>query len=230
MMKIHTICLSATFVVALLSTSVSAGTIAHPLDFPPGPPPIVSGPGLGIASVPIVSTLSIDNDNQPGGPGLDNNIDVNLKRFDFNDYIDMEFTVLPSNGTTEYRVVEFVDNNTGVPWSGYRLQLGFGTGPGFIPASAFPVALDFDAPLYDFPPASTAMVISTTSPDELVFSGFHGSAAEQYSFRIDVPNLPTGIPGIGGAFTLRQTPIPIPEPSAFALVAAALIGFVRLKR
>ena len=226
MMKIHVkICLGATLVIALLVNSVSAGTITHPLDFPPGPAPTVSGPGLGLASAPIVSTLSPNNDNQIGGGPTDNNIDVNLKRFDFNDYIDIEFTVLPSQGgVTEYRVVEFVDNNTGVPWNGYRLQLGFGTGPAFaLAAGAF--GLDFDAPGYDSAPTSSAMAITSMTPDELVFSGFQGVGAQQYNFRIDVPDL-SGI----GHFTLRQSPVPVPEPGTMGLLAVALIGFIGLKR
>ena len=56
---------------------------------------------------------------------------VPLKRFDFNDYIDIEFLVVPSQGVTEYIVSEFVDNNTGLDWSSYHMQLGFGVGGGF---------------------------------------------------------------------------------------------------
>ncbi len=233
MMKIHTmVCLSAALAVAIMTNSTSAGYITHPLDAPPGPAPSVSGPGLGVGSAPIVSTLTVDNDNQIGGGLDDNNIDVNLKRFDFNDYIDFEFTVRPTNGTTEYRVVEFVDNNTGVPWSGYRVQLGFGTGAAFMPVSsvAGAPALDFDAPGYDSAPGSPGAVVTTMSPDLLVFTGFQGAGAKQYSFRIDVPNFPTSVPGLGDRFTLRQTPIAIPEPGTLALVAAAVIGCMSLRR
>jgi hypothetical protein len=233
MMKNHMkLFVGATFVVALLLSSASAGTITHPLDFPPGPAPTVSGPGLGIAVVPIVSTLSPNNDNQPGGPGLDNNIDVNLKRFDFNDYIDIVFTVIPSGvvggpvSTTEYRVVEFVDNNTGVPWVGYTMQLGFGSGGAFAPSGgAF--GLDFDAPGFDPPPSSTAMAISSMTPDTLVFSGFHGAGAQQYNFRIDVPDFP--IPG-PTTFTLRQTPVPIPEPGTWVLAGLTFAALAWVRR
>jgi hypothetical protein len=218
--------------IALSSGSVLAGTITHPLDAPPGPAPTASGPGLGVASAPIVSTLTPDNDNQIGGGPADNNIDVNLKRFDFNDYIDMEFTVRPSQGTTEYRVVEFVDNNTGIPWSGYQVQLGFGTGAAFVPVSslALPPALDFDALTYDSAPSSPGSIVTTLSPDLIVFTGLHGAGAKQYEFRIDVPNLPTSLPGIIDKFTLRQTPIPIPEPTSVALLALAFVGVLGLKR
>lgn len=216
----------ATLLVAISTISTSAGVITHPLDVPSGPAPVVSGPGLGLASVPIVSTSSPNNDNQPGGPGLDNNIEVNGKRFDRNDYIDIEFTVRPSGLTTEYRVVEFVDNFTGLPWIGYRLQLGFGTGGAFAPAGgAF--GLDFDTGFPDPPPTSTAMTITTHTPDTLVFSGFHAGGLQQYNFRIDVPDFP--IPG-PTTFVLRQTPIPIPEPGTLVLAGltfAALVWFRR---
>jgi hypothetical protein len=233
MMKIHTkVCIGAALVVALVANSALAGTITHPLDVPPGPAPTVSGPGLGIASVPIVSTLSEGNDNQTGGGPSDNNIDVNLKRFDANDYIDIEFTVRPSTNPqappTEYRVVEFVDNNTGLPWVGYRVQLGFGTGAAFTladPSAADPIRLDFDAPTFDFPPSSSAMGITSMTANELVYSGFHAAGAQSYNFRIDVPNL------VGReTFTLRQIPVPIPEPATIGLLAVALMGLIGLKR
>src|SRR5687768_9375679 len=104
MMKVHMkFSVGAAMAIAVMANSALAGYITHPLDLPPGPAPAVSGPGLGVGSAPIVSTLTLDNDNQVGGGPADNNIDVNLKRFDFNDYIDFEFTVRPTNGTTEYR-------------------------------------------------------------------------------------------------------------------------------
>jgi hypothetical protein len=180
-----------------------------------------------LVSVPLVSTPSPNNDNVPGVLP-DNNIDVNLKRFDFADYIDIVFSVSPSAGTTEYRVEEFVDNNTGVPWTGYVMELGTGFGPGFTTVGV-PAGLDFDDPTYDTPPTSTAMTISTLTANQLVFSGFHAAGAQQYSVRIDVPDLPAVI-GLLGQFTLRQYPIPVPEPSALALVGMALVGLAWNRR
>ena len=86
--------------------------------------------------VPAIVTLNADNDNQIGGGATDNNIVIPLKRFDANDYIDIVFTTDFSQGTTEYKVTEFVDNNTGVAWSAYKMQLGTGTGATFVPFSA----------------------------------------------------------------------------------------------
>lgn len=237
MMKIHTnVFVGAALVAAVLTSSAAAGVITHSLAVPPGPDPVASGPGLGLVSVPIVITQTPNNDNQTGGELLtDNNIDVNIKRFDFNDFIDIEFSVRPSGilggftDVTEYRVVESVDNATGLPWVGYRMQLGFGTGANFTPAGgAF--GLDFDTPDKDAPPSSTAMTVVSHTNDEIVFSGFHGAGMQLYSFRIDVPDLFNTDDPLLGAFTLRQIPVPIPEPSAVVLAGLAMIGLAWQRR
>lgn len=174
------------------------------------------GPGLGFVSVPVINTPNPDNDNQPGGPGGDNNVTVPLKRFDNVGYIDIEFLVAdsPGNRVTEYRVSESVDNDTGFNWIGYRMELGFGVGDNFKPSTAGD-GLDFDFPDYDSAPSSSAfaLVDTTINEDTLLFTGgVHGLPLENYTVRIDVPDL------AGGRFTLRQTPI-VPEPSSLALLA-----------
>ena len=60
-----------------------------------------TGPGLGTVSVPVVLTVNIDNDNQPGGPGGDNNITVPIKRFDHTGIIDIVFNVVPTTTTRD---------------------------------------------------------------------------------------------------------------------------------
>jgi hypothetical protein len=186
----------------------------------------VTGTGLGLGFVPPINTLSEGNDNQPGGPGFDANIIVPIKRFDSTGVIDIEFAVRPSQplaGTTEYQVFESVDNNTFINWSSYTIQLGFGTGITF--AQSLPGdGLDFDAPGFDTFPASSAFGSVAPGEDILVFSvGVQTTASEVYSFRIDVPD------GIS-SFTLRQFPIPVPEPGTLALAAGALVGLAIMKR
>ncbi|HEX4413068.1 MAG TPA: PEP-CTERM sorting domain-containing protein [Lacipirellulaceae bacterium] len=177
-------------------------------------------------SVPAIITANPNNDNQLGGGSDDNNIVIPLKRFDANGYIDLLFTTSPSQGTTEYKVTEFVDNNTGLNWSKYTMQLGFGTGSGFKQASPSDI-IDFDAPNYDTPPTSTGLPSVSTNPTVLVFSGgTQGTGAQTYTFRLDVPDLLDG----GTQFTIRQQPTAIPEPGTFALAALAALGFCVRRR
>jgi hypothetical protein len=178
------------------------------------------GPGLGTVAVPAIVTVLPNNDDVPAPGVLDNNIFVPIKRFDFNGYIDIEFTVAPSGGTTEYRVFESVDNNTGVDWSGYNMFLGYGVGAAFVPSGPAD-GLDFDAPLFTLAPVSSALPIVGLGADVLTFSGgTHGSGAESYQIRVDVPDVTTLPPGFGN-FTLRQIPVPVPEPSSLVVVGLA---------
>jgi len=188
------------------------------------PAPVASGPGLGTVLVPPFFTLSPNNDNVPDLNRPDNNIFVPLKRFDHVGYIDIEFFVTPSDGVTEYQVFESVDNNTGVPWSSYRMELGYGTGAQFQPSQPGD-GLDFDFPHYDLPATSSRLPTIVVRPDEdtLIFNGAqHLSGAETYRFRIDVPDVPTA--QFFSRFTIRQIPIAVPEPASLMLVGIALAG------
>lgn len=206
--------------IALLAaaTSASAGMITGVTVFPG--PTHGFGPGMGFLNVPIILTPSPDNDDQPGGPGADNNITVPLKRFDFPGYIDIEFLVSNTNGITEYKVSESVDNDTGVNWTQYRMELGYGVGAAFVPSTGAD-DLDFDAPLYTpAPSALPPFTVVSTSPDVLIFSGgVHGLGLENYQIRIDVPNI------TGGKFTLRQIPI-VPETNLLAWAALGVVGLL----
>lgn len=189
-----------------------------------------TGPGVGgVTVVTVFPPLNPNNDNQDGTtPALDNNINVPIKRFDAFGYIDIEFSVTASGFTSEYLLIESIDNNTGIPWSGYTMQLGFGTGAGFTPSTAGDF-LDFDAPLFDPTPTSAAFpVVMAPNEDLLVFSGgTHGPGQQVYRVRIDVPDfvLPGGTPM---TFTLRQTPVP--EPGALVFSGLAVLGLVGLAR
>ncbi|MEM9185207.1 MAG: choice-of-anchor F family protein [Planctomycetota bacterium] len=184
------------------------------------------GPGGGVAVDPVVLTVSEGNDNQPGGPGGDNNIVVPLKVFDTPEVIDIVFSVVDSSpsGTTEYRIVQSVDNDTGLPWDGYTLVLGFGSGGAFTPSPADD-GLDFDFPELDpTEPESSAFSSVLAGQDTLVFSfGFQRSGAASYDFRIDVPD------GIN-SFTLRQFPSAIPEPSSVLLALLPFAGAIAKRR
>ncbi len=208
---------------ALLATHVAiapatAGTIASAIP--------ASGPGIGLVAVPNILTLAPNNDNEVGPTS--NNIAIAVKRFDANGYTDIEFNVLNSDSVTEYLIFEAVDNNTGLPWINYTMQLGFGTGAGFQQSAAGD-GLDFDAPNFDGGvPMSTVYPSVVTGEDLLTFGGgIHAAGLQTYQVRIDVPNLDGQRLG---RFTLRQTPVPIPEPATLALAGVAVIGALCVRR
>ena len=207
---------------ALLASTADAGLI------PIGGADPATGPGMGSVEVPVILTLSSDNGNQTGGGPTDNNMIVPVKRFDNAGYIDIVFHVTPTNGVTEYKVFESVDNNTLTNWSSYLMELGFGSGAGFI-SSTPGDGLGFGAPNYAPPLASSAFSTIVKSEDLLAFTnGTQGTGSETYQFRIDVPNLS----GDHTTFTLRQIPVPVPEPSSCLLLLCALtcIWFYRKRR
>lgn len=141
--------------------------------------------------------------------------------------VDIILTVINSGGTTEYTVVEGVQNNTGVDWTGYRIELGFGSGAGFIPSTPGD-GLDFDTPApssaVDFNPGPGWPTVTALSEDELVASGATISDLTYVGniiFHVDVPD------GIS-TFTIRQQPIAVPEPTSGVLLALA--GFAAIRR
>ena len=203
---------------SLLASTASAGMITSVQMFGTE---AGTGPGMGTVAVPIILTPDVNNANQTGGGALDNNFIVPIKTFDNAGNIDIVFHVTPTNGVTEYKFFESVDNNTGTNWSGYIMELGFGTGGSFT-ATTPGSGLNFDFPTFDTPPVSTAF--STVIPGEntlLFTNGIQGTASQTYQFRVDVPNSPDGS-NRGYSFTLRETPIPVPEPSACLLLLGGL--------
>jgi hypothetical protein len=93
-----------------------------------------TGPGLGTVDIPVIDTPNPNNDNVTPPSEIDNNIVVPIKKFSFNGYIDMQFNTDFTDGTSEYLVLESIDNDTGVPWSGFRMELGYGVGDDFVPS------------------------------------------------------------------------------------------------
>ena len=176
--------------------------------------------GNGTTSV-FVNTTAANNDNVTTIGN--NNIDVNGKNFTSVGPIDIVFDVTATGGTTEYLVAEGVTNSTGVTWTGYQLQLGFGFGANFVPSGAD--GLDFDTPDRDPTPTHTAFSSLVHLDDLMIFGG--GSVpnlqADAIGLSIDVPD------GIT-QFTLRQVPLAVPEPGGLALAGAAALGLLRRRR
>jgi len=184
-------------------------------------------PGINsVAGVAILPPAPANNDDVAGlSP---NDLWVTQKDYIAIGPVDIVFDVDPTGGVTEYSFREGVSNSTGVDWSGYTIQLGFGTGTGFVPSTPGD-GLDFDGPLFNSPIDFTVFFPSAipTSEDEIVASGgIHPNglfSLPYFRFSVDVPDT-------FSSFTLRQFPTAVPEPSTVLLTALGLAVLVPLAR
>ena len=207
-------------------TSLSAGTISFDR---------YNGPGLGGNPAPAPPNIppggAANNDDPPGKSAKTvNNI---LKTFFNTDPIDMIFNVTNSGGTTEYFFDENVLNKSGVAWTDFHFELGFGTfpaagGPDQFVTSGIGDFLDFDCPLPANPaPAASAFanppVHRCNTLDWSGGAGIPNNGAGTFSFSVDVPDA-AQIPSaahrkdgqgkvIGYSFTLRQYPTTAVRPA-----------------
>ncbi len=185
-----------------------------------------SGPGLQSLSFNNFVLGTPNNDNV-SGPS-DNEILINQKAFGTSEYIDMDFSVVDSGGTTEYLLTEGLANNTSDIWTSYRIELGFGLGAGYV--SSLPGdGLDFDSPDFDSPAAlavpfftdlvfgEDVITLETGAMGPLSFSNLY--------FSLDVPD------GIT-SFTIRQIPIvaSVPEPGTALLLGLGMIGLATRRK
>jgi hypothetical protein len=180
----------------------------------------------GIASVAATTILppSAPNNDNVAGPSP-NDVFITQKNYVGIGPVDLVFTVSDTGGVTEYQFREGVFNNTGVDWGAYHIELGFGHGAGFV-ASGSGDGLDFDAPDYDSPldfnPGPGFFPSVLASEDDIYASGGVMpwlTFAGYFKFAVDVPD------GIT-EFTIRQSPVPVPEPSAVMLAVLGLVGLV----
>ena len=184
-----------------------------------------SGPGLGSVVTPTFGTPAPVNDNVVGASP--NTLIISEKHFDNVAIIDMEFGVneepVPGATVTEYQVREIIFNDTGVTWSGHNVQLGYGTGAGFVLSTAGD-GLDFDDTDLDSIFAFGPFTSPTIGADTLDMTGgtVPNGGSFVLEFALDVPNIP-----LSHKFTIRQlvrTGAVIPEPSAFALAVIGLLS------
>ena len=133
------------------------------------------------------------------------------------------FDVINSGGVSEYLFTEGVFNNTTLNWGSYHIELGYGFDAGFV-KSLSGDGLDFDAPNFNSPfnfnPSPGFFpTVSVTEDDVLASGGVmpYLSFAGYFRFTVDVPD------GIT-SFTVRQSPIAVPEPSSLIFLAGGLAG------
>ena len=200
-------------------TTLEAGEITGATPFP----------GINsIALTAVVPPVVAGNDNFGAGVSP-NEYWVTQKDYIAVGPVDIVFTVIDNIGTTEYKFREGVSNSTGLDWTGYHIELGFGTGAGFVKSESDD-ELDFDSPDFDsdvdFNPGGFFFPdVDVTEDDIIASGGIHEylDFAGYFIFHVDVPN------GIT-EFTIRQSPIAevshgsTPEPSTFALAALGLLS------
>lgn len=186
-------------------------------------------PGINsVAGVAIIPPVAPNNDDVVGTSP--NDLWVTQKDYIAVAPVDIVFFVEPTGGVTEYSFREGVQNSTGIDWTGYTVQLGFGTGAGFMPSTDND-GLDFDDPDYTSAPSFISFfpTANTVTEDIIVASGgVHPNgffSVPDYTFTVDVPD------GIS-QFTLRQQPIigNVPEPSTLLMAIPGLFALVRSRR
>ena len=181
----------------------------------------------GVASVAgeVVNPPSVPNNDNVIGPSP-NTIFVLQKDYTAIGPVDLVFDVVNTGGVTEYAVIEGVQNNTGLDWGSYHVELGYGNGAGFV-KSASGDGLDFDAPDYDstfdFNPLPGFFPTVNVTEDDIIASGGvmpDFSYAGDFVFHVDVPD-------DIASFTIRQSPIAVPEPTSMMLLALSGLAVFR---
>lgn len=211
----------------ILTVPVRAGTIEL----------VVDVTGGGSAVVDPILTGNPNNDNHTLQET--SNFALIGKVFDATDPIDIEFEVFESDGITEYRVFEGLTNSSGIGFTAFSFELGFGTGDNFVPSAAGD-ELDFDAPGLDPGPTSARFMTLAAKEDTLRFSdgSLPNGLTDTYTVSIDVPDFNADLmpaaaqTNEGYRFTLRQRPTPIPEPGAICIVILSALAWtvVTLRR
>lgn len=196
---------------------------------------------LGTTSFPLGSTGTIGPVGNTPEPNNDNATTASPNTIPYNIFfnslgnLDVEFVVTNSGEITEYQFPQVFINNTGQVWTGFRFELGFGTGNNFVQSNQLD-GLDFDTPELDPTPISSIFTVLNPQADILDWTGGTVPAISvvAFNFSIDVPdNLSNFNPSGVNRFTLRQIPTisstNVPEPSSLGFLCAALAGLSILR-
>lgn len=178
-----------------------------------------------VALDPVAAPVDPNNDNAVGPSP--NEILVTQKAYTGIGPADIEFTVVPSGGVTEYVINEGVYNGTGIDWSAYRIKLGFGLGGAFS-ASPSGDGLDFDAPDYDTPSDFSAWYTTWAESEDVILAS--GGVFPTFNFTTPLFRFSIDVPDGISAFTIRQIPIAVPEPGMMTLALVGSLAFIRRHR
>ena len=185
----------------LLSLSLAPTYAGVIVDFSP---PAVGG-GLGVAAAPRVATPNPGNDN-PAGAGASPNVVEITKRFDHVAEIDMEFRVRNTGASTEYFFTDTVTNNTGVDWTDFHFELGFGTGANFVRSGLLDF-LDFDCPIPGVPAPTSGVFARLAHHCNTIdwdMGVVKAGAMTVFTFSIDTPDM------LAALFDNANPPGPVP--------------------
>jgi hypothetical protein len=189
-------------------------------------------PGFSTGSIgPVGATTAPNNDNATGTSPNAVPATVFLNTLG---PIEIEFVLAASGGTTEYGFTQALFNITDQPWSDFHLELGFGTGPGFVRSGEVD-GLDFDVPGRDPAPTASAFTVQNHQSDTIDWQGGNVAVFGSLltSFAIDVPDGLEAINPSGlNRFTLRAAPsvgsVPgeVPEPGTLIMLVSGVAGLV----
>jgi hypothetical protein len=191
-----------------------------------------SFPGLSSGSIgPLGSTPSPNNDNV-SGPSPNHIPYLVTYGLGGIGITEVEYLVVNSGGTTEYRITQSLVNNTGAMWVAMQFELGFGIGANFIRSSVADL-LVFDIPERDPVPTSSSFPLLDHQADMMMWSAgsVPSPGSTDFTFAVDVPdNLQAFHPGGLNRFTIRQVQAvaaAAPEPGSLTLFILAGMPLAR---
>jgi len=179
---------------------------------------------------PVGTTPAPNNDDAPGASP--NAISYSIF-FNSPGALETEFVLSDSGGTTEYLFNQLFINNSNWTWTGFRFELGYGTGANFVRSQPADVLM-FDG-FENRTTANSSKYNVTVDQKTLEWNGpaLSRISSVSFSFAIDVPDdLTLANPNGTNRFTLRQTPLAAtassaPEPATAGLIGMALAALGR---